>query len=99
MTRRTCRRGDTTTEPAVLLRRNRIRYAVLTYPCCGCRTWVDVALLAYHWLVPDRPLKMRCGRRYDNRKLPGRVGCDWEWTITITPADDGDTPATFTWTA
>ena len=83
----------------MLLRRAGIRYAVLTYPCCGCRTWVDVALLAYHWQVPDRPLIMRCGRRYDHRKLPGRVGCDWPWTITITPADDGDSPASFTWTA
>ncbi|WP_199434524.1 hypothetical protein [Qaidamihabitans albus] len=59
----------------------------------------DVALLAYHALVPDRPLVMRCGRRYAHRKLPGPVGCDWPWTITIPLADDGTTPASFTWTA
>ncbi|WP_216211118.1 hypothetical protein [Amycolatopsis aidingensis] len=67
------------------------RYAVFTSSCCGARTWVDVALLVYHWLVPERPLVMRCGRRYDHRKLPGRVGCDWPGTITIVPDDDGTT--------
>lgn len=100
MTRRTYRRGEVTTGPAVIRHRAGTRYAVFTSPCCGARTWVDVALLAYHWLVPERPLVMRCGlRRYDHRKLPTHRGCDWAWTITIIPDDDRTTPATITWTA
>lgn len=100
MTRRSYRRDDTTTVPAVIRCRSGERYVVLTYPCCRCTMWVDLAQLAYYQPGGDRAaLVMRCGRRYDHRTLPGRVGCDWPWMITIHPADDGVTPASLTWTA
>ncbi len=97
--RRNYRRGDSTTVSTVIRDRCGIRYVVLTSPCCGAHTWVDAARLAYDRKVSNRPVIMRCGRRYDYRKLPGHVGCDWPWTVTVTPADDGTTPDTVTWTA